>query len=146
MVAPSNPAPTGNQSPLPPPPTPAPPTAASLDPFDPANLRLSQNYQAMGGVQKHVTTVPVRKPTKEEFIRVRPEPEYMLDTLALELKESRETYLIAPHLHGELAAESTVSPRRFLTAINRQGVLFLWPLKLPAADGRQDKWSDTKSG
>lgn len=113
------------------------------DPFDPAGLRLTQNYQAIGGVQRHVTTVPVRKPTKEEFVRVRPEPEYMLDTLALELKESRETYLVAPALWGELSAERTVSPRRLLTAVNRQGVLFLWPLRLPADDGRQDRWSES---
>jgi len=26
------------------------------------------------------------------------------------------------------------------TAINRQGVLFLWPVRLPAADGRINEW------
>jgi hypothetical protein len=30
-----------------------------------------------------------------------------------------------------------------LTAINRQGVLFLWPIRLPGADGRLDEWSRT---
>lgn len=142
MINPPAPAPTGNQSPPLPPPPPA-STSAVPDPFDPASLRLTQDFQATGGVQKHVTTVPVRKPTKEEFVRVRPEPEYILDTLVLELKESREMYLIAPALRDELASESTVGPRRLMTAINRQGVLFIWPLKLPAADGRQDKWSES---
>jgi hypothetical protein len=122
---------------------PAPPAAPGPDPFDPAGLRLSQNFQSFGGVQKHVTTVPVRKPTKEEYVQIRPDPEFTLDTLVLELKDNRETYLIAPHLWGELSTESTVSPRRLHTAINRQGVLFIWPLKLPAADGRQDKWSES---
>src|SRR5688572_1682214 len=60
------------------------------DPFDPSNLRLSQNF--VGAVQKHLTTVPVRKPTKEEFVRVRPEAEFTVDTLVLELKDSRESY------------------------------------------------------
>jgi hypothetical protein len=27
------------------------------------------------------------------------------------------------------------------TAINRQGVLFLWPIRLPGADGKIDEWS-----
>ena len=28
-----------------------------------------------------------------------------------------------------------------MTAINRQGVLFLWPIRLPGPDGRLDEWS-----
>ena len=28
-----------------------------------------------------------------------------------------------------------------MTAINRQGVLFLWPIRLPGADGKLDDWS-----
>ena len=28
-----------------------------------------------------------------------------------------------------------------MTAINRQGVLFLWPIRLPGADGKIDDWS-----
>jgi len=117
--------------------------AKKPDPFNPASLRLTQDFLAVGGVQRHVTTVPVRKPSREEWVRVRPEPEYLLDTLVLELKDSREMYLITPALWGELSTESTVSPRRLHTAINRQGVLFLWPLKLPATDGRLDNWSES---
>ena len=37
--------------------------------------------------------------------------------------------------------ETTFSPRMFVTAINRQGVLFLWPVRLPGADGKIDEWS-----
>jgi hypothetical protein len=29
------------------------------------------------------------------------------------------------------------------TAINRQGVLFLWPIRLPGADGKLDTWSQS---
>jgi hypothetical protein len=113
------------------------------DPFDPANLRLSQNFLSSGAVKRHLTTVPVRKPTREEFVRIRPEAEYTLDTLVLELKDSREIYVIAPALPDELATEPTVSPRRLHTAISRQGTLFLWPAKLPPSDGRADRWSES---
>ena len=40
-----------------------------------------------------------------------------------------------------LADEKTFSPRLLVTAINRQGVLFLWPIRLPGADGKIDDWS-----
>lgn len=29
------------------------------------------------------------------------------------------------------------------TAITKQGVLFLWPCKLPSSDGRSDSWANT---
>jgi len=59
----------------------------------------------------------------------------------LELKEDRETYLVAPGLWPELASDPTFSPRELVTAINRQGVLFLWPIRLPGTDGKLDDWS-----
>ena len=125
--------------------TPAPAIAPvpPADPFDPANLRLSQDFLSTGGVKKHITTVPARKPTREEWLQVNASPAYALDTLVLELKDSRECYLIAPALQGELATEPTVTPRRLHLAVNRDGTPFIWPLRLPPADGRQDRWSES---
>lgn len=113
------------------------------DPFDPVNLRLSQNFTSMVGLKKHVTTVPVRKPTREEFARVQSADEYTLDTMILELKDSRECFIIAKALWDELSTETTVTRRRLHTAISRQGTLFLWPVKLPQPDGRTDRWSES---
>jgi hypothetical protein len=119
------------------------PVQAPPDPFDPANLRLSQDFLSTGGVKKHTTSVPTRKPSKEEWFQVNPSPGYTLDTLMLELKDSRECYLIAPVLWNELATEPTVSPRRLHVALNRDGTLFVWPLRLPRADGRRDRWAES---
>lgn len=112
-----------------------------IDPFDPAALRLSQDFMAAAGVKKLLTTVPVRKSNREWFVRTHPDPEYRLSTCVVELKEDQETYLVEQPLWSELAAESTFSPRMLITSINRQGVLFLWPIRLPGADGRTDSWS-----
>jgi hypothetical protein len=111
------------------------------DPYNLDALRLSQNFAAAAGVKKIITTVPVRKPSKEVFIRAHPDPGYRLDTLVLESKEDRETYLIAPRLWEELATEPTVSSRLLVTAITRQRVLFVWPIRLPGSNGRIDEWS-----
>ncbi len=40
--------------------------------------------------------VPVRKPGKAWWVRVHPDPAYSLSTAVVELKEDRETYLVAP--------------------------------------------------
>jgi hypothetical protein len=113
------------------------------DPFDPAALRLSQDFSAQLGVKKVLMTVPVRKPHNTWFIRVHPSEDYRLQTAVVELKEEQETYLVAPALWPELAGESTFSPRVIYTAVNRQGVAFLWPIRLPRPDGKLDAWSES---
>ena len=111
------------------------------DPFDPASLRISTDYAATVGVKRIRTTVPVRKPGRQDFVRVHPTADYSLDTLLIELKEDLETYLLTPGLHLEMFNEAT--PVRLVTTINRQGVVFLWPLKLPDDTGRSNRWHDS---
>src|SRR5262249_17074624 len=48
---------------------------------------------------------------------------------------------VSPSLWPGLASEATFSPRLLVTSITRQGVLFLWPIRLPGADGKIDDWS-----
>ena len=111
------------------------------NPFDPASLRLSQDPTADLGVNKVLITVPVRKPDKAWFFRIHPDEDYRLQTYVIELKEERETYLVAKPLWSQLAGESTFSPRVLHTAMNRQGVLFLYPIRLPGPDGKIDDWN-----
>ena len=106
--------------------------------FDPARLRLSQDFTAQVGVKKELLTVPVRKPNRQDFVRVHPDEAYRLSTAVLELKEDRETYLVDPSLLSELPGE--VVPMTLFTAINRQDVLFLWPVRLPGESGRINEW------
>ena len=113
--------------------------ATAPDPFDLSNLRLASNFAETSGVKKLLRTVPVRKPHKQEFIRVHPDPADRENFAMIELKEDRETFLIAgAGLAAALAAEA-ISVTLF-TAVNRQGVVFLWPVRLPSADGREMVW------
>ena len=115
-----------------------------LDPFDPARLRLTQDFAATVGVKKKLLTVPVRKPSKEWFVRVHSDEAYRITTAVIELKEEdRETYLVEPELWPELSTESTFSPRAIFTAMSRQGTLFLWPVRLPGPDGKNNEWNRT---
>jgi hypothetical protein len=107
--------------------------------FDPANLRLSQDFAQSVGVKKTILTVPVRKPGRQDFVRVHPDPEYRLETAVLELKEERETYLVDRALWSDVPGE--ITPKVLLTAMTRQNVFFLWPIRLPGEDGRHDEWN-----
>jgi hypothetical protein len=113
------------------------------DEWDLDALRVSQDYADGLGVEQAVTDVPVMKPKKGWWIRTHPSKDYQIETLLLELEEERELYLIAPSLHSALITEPTVSRRLLITSITRQGRLFLWPIKLPAPDGKSNVWNET---
>ena len=96
-------------------------TANEADPFDLSKLRLSQSFVELAGAKKLLTTVPVRKPLKQDFVRVHPDATFR-DPFALKQDFVR------------------VQMKMLYTTINRQGVVFLWPVPLPAADGRFNEW------
>ncbi|HEU5115185.1 MAG TPA: hypothetical protein VFT74_00770 [Isosphaeraceae bacterium] len=129
------------------PPGPSPGTVPSphqdLNPFDPGNLRVSQDFGPAVNLRKILTIVPVRKPSNEWFVRTHPDPGFRIDTTVLELKEDREIYLVAPVLREALATEPTFSPRSLVWSVNRQGIGFLWPIRLPGPDGKVDSWSES---
>jgi hypothetical protein len=108
------------------------------DPFDLSNLRLSQSFTETAGVKKLLTTVPVRKPLPQEFVRVHPAPEFRENFPIIEMKEEREQYIVAGPLVAEMVGE--FANITLFTAINRQGVPFLWPVRLPDPEGKQNEW------
>jgi hypothetical protein len=66
-----------------------------------------------------------------------------LPTAVVELKEERECYIVAKELRPELMTEATFRSKLLVTAMSRQGVLFLWEVNLPRENGRADEWSRT---
>lgn len=109
------------------------------DLFDLKALALNTSLSAQAATKKRLTAVPVRRPDKQWFIRVHPSAEWQLKTALLELKDERETYLVQPQVRGQIPQE--IAHKLLLTAINRQGVVFLWPIRLPDADGKIDDWN-----
>ena len=107
--------------------------------FDIESLRLSQGFHESAGVKKIITTVPIRKPNRHEFVRTHPDKDYRLETAVLELKEERETYVVNSSLWQELPGE--IKPTLLMTTISRQNVLTIWPIKLP--DGRINAWHES---
>jgi hypothetical protein len=108
------------------------------DPFDIASLRLNPSFIETAGVKKLLITVPSRRPSPQDFIRVHSDPAYRENFAVIDLKDDREDFLVRPELLGELAGE--VVYKTLFTAVNRQGVVFLWPVRLPAPDDRKTEW------
>jgi hypothetical protein len=115
------------------------PPASNDDPFaDLSKLRLTQDFVETAGVKKLLTTVPVRKPNAQDFVRVHHDSAYRMAFAAIELKDDREIYLLLPEIAQQLPGEFIMITLH--TAINRQGVVHLWPVRLPTPDGRINEW------
>jgi hypothetical protein len=117
------------------------PNGAAPDPFDPRKLRVAGDIAAVGA-EKILTRLLVRKPNKQEFFRVNPDPEMRLACAILDLKEEREgIYLVAPDIIPLLAEDVRQVDLRL--CLNRQGVAFLWPVPMPGPDGRSNSWHES---
>jgi hypothetical protein len=114
-------------------------TGPAPDPFDIASLRLNSSFLETSGVKKLLTTVPARRPSPQDFVRVHPDPQYRENFALVDLKDDREDFLVRPEILPELTGE--VVYKTLFTAINRQNVVFLWPVRLPAPDDRKSEWS-----
>ena len=100
-------------------------------PADFSRFRLSQNFGSVSGVRKKLTTVPVRKPNKTQFVRVHSENK--LDTMLLKYGDNGEDlYLVDPDVMQEV--EDLAKPYRLSQAIDRQNNVFIWPLAIPDGD------------
>ena len=111
------------------------------NPFDLSNIRLTQDFTATIGVKKSITTIPVRKPNRQEFVRVHPDPAYSVEAAVVELKAEGETYVVAKDLWSEVSGE--LIPKRLVLTMTRQNVLMLWPIRMPGEDGRIDAWNQS---
>ena len=115
-------------------------TPAEAD-FDPRSLTLSQNFVAMVGVKKETMRVAISKPPPQLFFATHADPSWRIQIAALELKEDRETFVVAPGLVEELSGEW--APKVLVPCQTRQGGFYLWPIRLPGTDGRIDSWNES---
>ena len=115
------------------------PNVEAPDPFDLTRLRVPVDYEHDAAVKKLLTTVPVRRPHRQEWIRVHPSEHYRAIFMSVELKEEGEIYLALPHIAQELPGE--IQRKMFYTVQNASRVTYLWPVKVAAPGERLDLWS-----
>lgn len=128
---------SGNFVPAEPPPqAPKKSIFANLD-----RLRLSMAMPE-GAKEVHVR-LPVRKPQRQEFFRVHPNPDMALTTAVFEEKETREIYCVAPEMMDTFSMLGDLTPVTLMLAKTRQGALLMVPFKLPTDTAVTSGWFDT---
>jgi hypothetical protein len=106
-------------------------------------LRLPSSGQVV--VKKDLTIIPIRKPKRTEWFRVRPGKEWVID-LPLYEDDDGETYIVGPECLGFLNDRGLIWRARIHTLIVfGSGVIFLSPIGLPAPDGKINPYNGTRS-
>ena len=112
------------------------------DPFNPETFRLDNLVDPTVQMVPVITVVPVRKPNRQEFIRVHPGDAFQQNVALLELKEDKESYLVAGNMLPVLTGE--FRPVRLHLGISRLGnTPFVWPVALPSPDGKTNTWNQS---
>lgn len=88
--------------------------------------------------KKVLATVPVRKPSKEAFIRTK-EATLRHPFVLLELKESDKLFLLSPEVAAtlEMSGENAIVKAHLVPTVDRLGNFSLWPLRFSE---RENPW------
>ena len=81
-----------------------------------AQLRISQDFANKLGAKKVITTVPIRNPKRNEFVRVHPTMEPML---VYTLVDEQETFVATADIAGGFPGDMV--PKLLVPTISRQG-------------------------
>lgn len=107
--------------------------------LDISSMRLDQNFVNSVDGEKVTTTIPVRKPNKQEFIRTHSNAEYWFGIGIIEDEELGDIYAVNNVMQQALISEWRAVI--LVPTMSRQGTLFLWPIKIPGEDGRTNTWN-----
>jgi len=118
------------------------PLPAAPDPFDAKAMRLPPAFEHNAGVRKIISTIPVRNPHKQEWIRVHPGEGFSDNFGVIILKDDNEFYLLHPHFVS--AYENEMTRVRIFVCMSMNKVLFLWAAKLPGSGHKNaDSWNNS---
>jgi hypothetical protein len=115
--------------------------AATAEAFDPRKLALGQDFASMVGVRRETLRVPISRPPNQAFFMTHPDPAWRIQVAAIEVKETKEVYIVAPSMTDELNGEWV--PKILVPCVTRQGGVYLWPIRLPGEDGKLDSWNES---
>ena len=104
-------------------------------------FKIDMKEAGLEGAQEHLTTIEVRRPTADDFVRVHPEREL---TITVALHENRENftseyYVVMPKMLGTLMDLRGAFYAQLYLTVNRSGSVTLWPVKLPTG-GAGNEW------
>ena len=113
------------------------------DPFALDKIRVSQSFHENVGVRQRLLSCDVRKPNRNEFVRVRtPVDAWSITVGTVDDPLTRDSYLVDQPLHAEVP-DLIKMPVLTLAISRLSQVPFLWAVNIPANTSR---WYETAVG
>jgi hypothetical protein len=119
-----------------------PPTTVPVDLQELSAYALPPGQECIVASTKIIAQVPVRKPSKNQWVRTWPELADWRPWPLLELKEDGEVYLVASAVHADLAGEGSFISARLVPTVTSTGVFTFWPIRLPDSTGKLNPWHE----
>jgi len=119
----------------------APPLPADLSLFDNLDELRIADPALLSGDTEVLGHVYVRRPRKDEFFRVNPDPAKTLTCLVWVDPEEGDTFFVAPQAHDVM-----LDSGKLVTLVlcqSRQGVNFLWPVLADTRSGGGRGWAES---
>lgn len=113
----------------------------SVGGFDIASLALPQGFNALAAVQMEITAIPLKRPSKQAFFATLSDRTSWFTVPVLQDDSEGKSYILTPQVREQIPDDW--SPKVLVPCVTRQGTLYLWPIKLPDADGRSDTWNES---
>jgi hypothetical protein len=110
--------------------------------IDFSKFRVSLNSREQPIAEKVIVHVPVRKPSKQMFVRVHPDKKYNQPAALLKLEDEEKPYLISESLRSKLAQDVKIIILHL--SIDRQGNIFLWPVPPIPIEGNENTWNQSQ--
>lgn len=113
------------------------------NPFAPENLALSNDNLMEGNAEFSaiLASIKVRKPSKTEFFRVHPEPDYRVRVGIIDMGFGEGHYLLTPQI--AMFMERDAKQVDLVTSVNQHGGVFIWPLTVSSVDRAPSPWTTT---
>ena len=112
------------------------------DPFDAKALRLPPAFEQNAGIRKVISTIPVRKPHSQEWIRVHPGEDFSGNFGVIILKDDNEFYLLHPNLVG--AYENEMTRVRIFTCMSMNKIFVLVGGEVAGSGHKNaDRWNNS---
>ncbi|MFA6015449.1 MAG: hypothetical protein WC742_10315 [Gallionellaceae bacterium] len=110
-------------------------------PLNIAGMRLTLGYGESFSVKKLLVTVPVKKPGKTVFFRVRDGAEWEFPALILTIKETNESYLVTREIAETIPG--LVRGEMLYLSVDRNANPILINVPLPDDTGRRNNWHES---
>lgn len=108
------------------------------DEIDLEEFTYREDFATTSQAQGEVIYVPVRRPDPQSWIWIPSDPNMRATVPILEVKQSRESYLVKPEV--AMSLEGEVTNRLIVAYQDREGGLFLWAVPLGDSRGNRNSW------